>query len=86
VTGDPDIETRLEALFTELETQQEKKVLRLAQELRPNVTWDDLLQPQDLPEVASDPTFNYEDGLLAGLKAARMAVRARILGPLRGEP
>ena len=80
-----DLEPRLEALFDELETQQEKKVLKLAQELRPNVTWDDLLQPQDLPEVASDPTFNYEDGLLAGLKAARMAVRARILGPLRGE-
>ena len=60
-------------------------MLRLAQELRPNVTWDDLLQPQDIPEVAGDPTFNYEDGLLAGLKAARMAVRARIVGPLRGE-
>lgn len=72
-----------EKLWDELIQQQEKKLLLLANELRPNVTWDDLLQPQDLPEVANDPTFNYEDGLLAGIKAARMSFRARVLGPLR---
>ena len=72
-----------EKLWDELTKQQEAKVLRLANEMRPNTTWDDLLQPQDLPEVAGDPTFNFEDGLLAGIRAARMAFRARILGPLR---
>jgi hypothetical protein len=78
-----DLNSQSEKLWDELIQQQEKKLLRLAQELRPNVTWDDLLQPQDLPEIAHDPTFNYEDGLLAGIKAARIAFRARILGPLR---
>lgn len=78
-----ELEAQVEKLFLELIQQQEAKLLRLARELRPNVTWDDLLQPQDLPEVANDPTFNYEDGLLAGLKAAQMALRARVLGPLR---
>jgi hypothetical protein len=78
-----ELEAQTEKLFDELIQQQERKLLRLAQELRPNVTWDDLLQPQDLPEVAGDPTFNYEDGLLAGIKAARIALRARVLGPLR---
>ncbi len=78
-----ELASQVEKLFDELVAQQEKKVLDLARDLRPTATWDDLLQPQDLPEVADDPTFNYEDGLLAGLRAARMALRARVLGPLR---
>jgi hypothetical protein len=57
--GADDLDARTEKLWDELIQQQERKLLRLAQELRPNVTWDDLLQPQDLPEVANDPTFNY---------------------------
>jgi hypothetical protein len=77
------LDAATEKLWDELTKQQEAKVLRLANEMRPNTTWDDLLQPQDLPEVANDPTFNFEDGLLAGIKAARMAFRARVLGPLR---
>jgi hypothetical protein len=78
-----ELDAQTEKLWDELIQQQETKLLKLARELRPNVTWDDLLQPQDLPEVAGDPTFNYEDGLLAGIKAARIAFRARVLGPLR---
>jgi hypothetical protein len=84
--SESELDALTEKLWDELVKQQEKKLLALARELRPNVTWDDLLQPQDLPEVANDPTFNYEDGLLAGIKAARIAFRARILGPLRGGP
>jgi hypothetical protein len=83
MTSPAELEQGVERLFDELVQQQEKKVLRIARELRPSATWDDLLQPQDLPEVANDPTFNYEDGLLAGLKAARIALRARVFGPLR---
>ncbi len=77
------LEHSCEQLFDELVSQQEKKVLGIAQELRPSVTRDDLLQPQDMKEIARDPVFNYEDGLLAGLKAARIALRARVLRPLR---
>jgi hypothetical protein len=78
-----ELHVQTEKLWDELILQQEKKLLRLAQELRPNVTWDDLLQPQDMPEIVQDQVFNYEDGLLAGIKAARIAFRARVLGPLR---
>ena len=73
----------VEKLWDELVAQQERKLLGLARELRPTCTWDDLLQPQDLPEIAADPVFNYEDGYLAGLKAARISFRARILTSLR---
>ena len=80
-----ELDARTEKLWDELIQQQERKLLRLASELRPDVTWDDLLQPQDIPEVATDPVFNYEDGMLAGIKAARMSFRARVLGPMRGD-
>ena len=81
----PQLESTTEKLWNELIEQQERKVLTLARDLVPNVTWDDLLQPQDIPEVARDPVFNYEDGLLAGIKAARMAFRARVLATLGEE-
>lgn len=77
------LEVAIEKLWDELVTGQEKKLLRIAQELRPNVTWDDLLQPQDMPEVANDAVFNYEDGYLAGLKASRISFRARVLTELK---
>ena len=78
-----ELEAAVEKLWDELVAQHERKLLALARELRPTCTWDDLLQPQDLPEIANDPTFNYEDGYLAGLKAARIAFRARVLVPLK---
>lgn len=77
------LDAAVEKLWDELVSQQEKKLLRLAQELRPHVTWDDLLQPQDMPEIAEDPVFNYEDGYLSGLKSSRISFRARILTSLR---
>ena len=57
--------------------QQRAKVLAVARALNPRVTTDDILSPMDLPELADDPRFNYEDGLLAGLLSARIALRAR---------
>jgi hypothetical protein len=66
----------LEALFEEMITQQRAKVLALARTLNARVTDDDILSPMDIPELADDGRFNYEDGLLAGLLSARIAVRA----------
>jgi hypothetical protein len=69
----------LETLFEELIAHQRKRVLSRAQRLNPRITDDDLLSPVDMPELAADPEWNYEDGLLAGYLAAQMAVRARAL-------
>src|SRR5271163_3164826 len=77
------LDAAVEKLWDEIVPQQERKILNLARELRPSCTWDDLLQPQDIPEVCNDPVFNYEDGYLAGLKAARISFRARVLTSLR---
>jgi hypothetical protein len=58
--------------------QQRGKVLRLAHEAVPNLGLDDVLNPHDHPELKAHPTFEYEDGLLAGLLAAQMAIRAEL--------
>ena len=68
----------IEDLFNEMTTQQRGKVLTIARSLNPRLTEDDILSPQDFPELADNSRFNYEDGLLAGLLSARIAVRALI--------
>jgi hypothetical protein len=73
----------VEDLFEELARSQEERLRRIATRIQPNLTDDDLLQPQDLPVLRDNPTFNYEDGILAGLRSAHIALRARILRPLR---
>ncbi len=71
----------LDALFDQMITQQRARVLALARRLNPRMTPDDVLSPHDIPELAGDPRFNFEDGLLAGLISAQMAVRAHLRGP-----
>ena len=46
----------------------------------PDLTPEDLRNPQDFAALVRDPEFNYEDGLLAGLRSAHMAIRAELRG------
>jgi hypothetical protein len=62
---------------------QRAKVLRIAREVNPVLTADDILNPQDFPALVGDEAFNYEDGLLAGMISAKIALRARFLLPAR---
>jgi hypothetical protein len=80
-----DLEARVEALFEELISHQQTKMLQAARNRIPHLTGDDILNPHDFPELVADPIFNYEEGLAAGLMAAQFAVRARVLRPLREE-
>ena len=70
-------------LFAEIKLQemielQRKKLLKLSREILPNLTPEDLRNPQDFPELIKDPSFNYEDGLLAGYLAVQTAMRSRL--------
>ena len=56
--------------------EQQKKMMNLAQEVMPHITADDLLQPNDFPELENHPYFRYEEGVLEGLLTARMAFLA----------
>ena len=55
--------------------RQREKLLKVARELVPNATPEDIRNPQDFSELFNDPLFNYEDGLLAGLLSAQAALR-----------
>jgi hypothetical protein len=57
---------------------QRARVLQQAQAIDAGLCADDLLQPDDYPALARDPRWNYEDGVLAGMQAAQMALRAAL--------
>ena len=59
---------------------QQKKVLDLAQRIHPGLTEEDVRNIHDYPDVYGDPIFQFEDGQLAGFVAARIALKARLLG------
>lgn len=65
-----------ETVLDELIVHQRAKLLALANRINPSLTPDDIAQPHDWPELVRDAQFQYEDGLLAGLLAAQMAMRA----------
>jgi hypothetical protein len=67
-----------DSLFEKMIGQQRAKVFRLAREAVPTIGPDDVLNPHDFPELKAHPTFEYEDGHLAGLLAAQMAFRAEV--------
>ena len=66
---------RLEELVEEMVQQQTTKVQKVGNMLNPRVTREDILNPQDFPELKFDPQFNYEDGLLSGILAVQTAMR-----------
>ena len=68
----------LEELLERTIEQQRAKVLKLAREAVPNIGPEDVLNPFDFPELKAHPTFEYEDGILAGLISAQIAIRAEL--------
>jgi hypothetical protein len=77
-----------DGLYDRMIEQQRAKVLRLAREAVPYISSEDVMNPNDFPQLKAHPTFDYEDGILAGLLSAQMALRAelkrRFLPPLPG--
>jgi hypothetical protein len=66
----------MEKLVTEMEELQLQKVFDLARRLKPGLTFEDLRNPHDFPELA-DPDWHYADGILTGIQSVLSAVRAR---------
>lgn len=63
-------------LMRELIEGQKQKVYLSAQRVVPHITQDDLLQPNDFPELEFHPHFRYEEGILDGLQVAYTALLA----------
>ncbi len=56
---------------------QKKKLFASARRIVPHITPDDLLQPNDFPELEHHPHFRYEEGILDGFQQVRAALLAR---------
>ncbi len=65
------------ALLNQLIEGQKAKLLASAKRIVPHVTPDDLLQPNDFPELEFHPHFRYEEGILDGLQVAQAALLAQ---------
>jgi hypothetical protein len=72
------LQQEIDRLFAEMVELQERKVLEIARGVEPHLTRDDLWNAYNHPKLDHDPYFQYEDGHLAGLMAARMAVSAAL--------
>lgn len=77
-----DVETVMNVLelLDELIDRQRRKVREIARRLRPGLADEDLRNVHGFPDVHRDPTFRFEDGQLAGLVAAHLALQARLRG------
>ena len=64
-----------EVLLQELIEHQQTKVLKVAREIVPDATPEDIRNPQDFPDLVADPLFNYEDGILTGYLTLQTALR-----------
>lgn len=65
-------------LIQEMIELQRKKVLKVARELVPEATPEDIRNPQDFPELYTDVLFNYEDGILTGYLSLQTALSSRL--------
>ena len=62
-------------MLEEMVERQKTKLLQVAKRIHPHVVQDDMLQPQDYPEIDCNPEFRYEEGVLHGLETALQAIR-----------
>lgn len=69
----------MEKIFDQLIELQKNKIKSCAESIIPNLTEDDLMQPNDFPLLENNPYFRYEEGILEGLMTARMAYLANRL-------
>lgn len=65
-------------LIEELISAQQKTFLETGRSILPSVTLDDLMQPNDFPELEFHPLLRYEEGVLHGLQAAKAALQAHL--------
>jgi hypothetical protein len=69
----------VDSLMLEMIAQQEAKVLAMARAIHPGLTAEDIRNPNDFADLMASGEWNFQDGILSGLKSAHMALRARLL-------
>lgn len=69
------IEKELEQTIDQMVDQQKQLLLTLGRRVIPTLTSDDILQPNDYPQLEGHPEFRYEEGVLAGMQVVQTALR-----------
>lgn len=69
---------QIEVTVEEIVAMQKKTLLALGRRIIPTLTPEDMLQPNDYPDLDSHPEFRYEEGLLAGVQTVQTALRALV--------
>ena len=72
----PSEPNEIEELLNQMISSQRTRLVELARRIAPRLSEDDLMQPHDHDEIARNPDFQFEDGILAGYLAVRAALRA----------
>lgn len=67
--------SHIDTVFQELIEGQKAKLLNTGRRIVEYLTPDDILQPNDFPELENHPDFRYEEGVLHGLLVAQMALK-----------
>ncbi len=62
--------------FEKLVKYHQKKLLSMGRRIIPTLTPEDMLQPNDYPELEHHPEFRYQEGVLTGIQAAIALVRS----------
>lgn len=69
--------TEVQYLVDSLIEGQKKTLLSVGRRIVPILTPEDILQPNDYPELENHPHFRYEEGVLAGMQTIQMALYAK---------
>lgn len=66
----------IDGLLIELIRYHQEQLLKSGKRIVPQLTKEDLLQPNDYLELEHNPHFRYEEGMLAGIQTVQVALRA----------
>ncbi|ADI38058.1 hypothetical protein [Waddlia chondrophila] len=67
---------KIHELADQMVENQRSHLLKLGRQVIPSLTSEDVLQPNDYPELEENPVFRYEEGILAGLQGLQMALKS----------
>lgn len=66
----------IEETVNQIAEQQRNELLKCGRRLIPNLTTEDILQPNDYNQLENNPHFRFEEGVLAGVQTLQMALLA----------
>lgn len=66
----------IDKILNEIVDKQRLDLLKCGRRIIPNLTTEDILQPNDYLELENHPHFRFEEGVLAGMQTIQMALIA----------